>query len=100
MTAFVGSPYGQRDGSARADEKGTWFKAMAAPATVSGEPNAKLPLGQPGKAAVGAEPRARRPAITGVNAATSVGVLRWVHSTAAERAGLTVTCDVTCEKPS
>jgi len=43
--------------------------------------------GRPGKATHGADPRARRPAITGVNAATPGGVPRWVSS-ATEQAGL------------
>jgi hypothetical protein len=67
-------PLESRDGSPKGDEKGTRFKTEAAPATVSGEPVAKAPLGQPGKAAASTEPQARRPAIAGVNAAASGGV--------------------------
>jgi len=37
-------------------EKGTRFKAVAAPATVSGELVAKLPLGKPGKAVTSTDP--------------------------------------------
>ena len=37
--------------------------AAAAPATVSGEPEPQRPLGQPGKAVKGDDPRARRPAV-------------------------------------
>jgi hypothetical protein len=51
------------DGSPRGDEKGTRFKAVAAPATVSGESFITMPLGQPGKAMNAEDPRARRPAI-------------------------------------
>src|SRR5665213_644927 len=60
--------YGSGDGSLRGLNGNTVRAllphAVAAPATVSGEPSALVPLAKAGKAVQGNDPRARRPAIT------------------------------------
>src|SRR5579885_1547398 len=73
VTRFPPSAYGRcRDGSPRERSQGIKREhgarprgrnAVAAPATVSGEPVASDTTGKPGRSATGGDPRARRPAI-------------------------------------